>query len=202
MSSQSDNRPTINVSDKCKDDDQNTPFNINQFNDMRSPRYIMPSSLKKKDTELRCVLDHPNAIAPQKREEDAGFDLCSVESTVVCAGHRRLIDTGLIMSFNKKYMGKIYSRSGIAWKNSVDVKAGVIDSGYRNRVKVLLHNFGNVDFQINVGDRIAQIVFEEINPVSEFTVVSNKDDLDKSSRGEGGFGSTGISGLKKDEKKE
>lgn len=79
-------------------------------------------------------------------------------------------------------------RSGLAAKHSIDVGAGVVDHDYRGNVGVILFNFSDKDFQVSVGDRIAQLILERIMtpPVVEV------DELDATTRGAGGFGSTGV----------
>ena len=79
-------------------------------------------------------------------------------------------------------------RSGLAWKHSIDVGAGVIDADYRGPVGVILFNHSDTDFEVKVGDRIAQLIIEVIM----IPDVAEVDDLDSTARGSGGFGSTGI----------
>lgn len=79
-------------------------------------------------------------------------------------------------------------RSGLAWKHSIDVGAGVIDADYRGPVGVILFNHSDMDFDVKVGDRIAQLIIEKIMTPDVVEV----EDLDTTLRGEGGFGSTGI----------
>ncbi|OQV10261.1 hypothetical protein CLAIMM_14286 [Cladophialophora immunda] len=83
--------------------------------------------------------------------------------------------------------GRVAPRSGLAAKHFIDTGAGVIDADYRGEVKVLLFNHGEADFQVNKGDRIAQLVLERIY-TPEIVEVEN---LEESVRGAGGFGSTG-----------
>ena len=85
--------------------------------------------------------------------------------------------------------GRIAPRSGLAAKNFIDTGAGVIDADYRGEVKVLLFNHSEVDFEVKVGDRVAQLVLERIY-TPEVVVV---EELEESVRGAGGFGSTGVS---------
>ena len=80
-------------------------------------------------------------------------------------------------------------RSGLALKHFIDVGAGVIDSDYRGEVKVLLFNHGPTDFEVKTGDRIAQIIIEKIAETKLVKIES----LTTTNRGEGGFGSTGVS---------
>ena len=85
--------------------------------------------------------------------------------------------------------GRVAPRSGLACKNFIDVGAGVVDSDYRGEVKVLLFNFGEQEFKVNPGDRIAQLIIEKYTR-TEIEEVA--DDLDNTVRGAGGFGSTGV----------
>merc|ERR1712127_568412 len=83
---------------------------------------------------------------------------------------------------------RIAPRSGLAVKKFIDVGAGVVDADYRGPVGVVLFNFGEDDFHVKVGDRVAQLILERIS-MAETKEVS---DLDETQRGEGGFGSTGV----------
>jgi dUTP pyrophosphatase len=82
-------------------------------------------------------------------------------------------------------------RSGLAWKNHIDVGAGVVDADYRGNVGVVLFNFSDSDFSVSTGDRVAQLILEKIHVGAE---VVETDELPSTSRGEGGFGSTGVAG--------
>ena len=79
-------------------------------------------------------------------------------------------------------------RSGLAWKHSIDVGAGVVDADYRGPVGVILFNHSDMDFEVKAGDRIAQLIIEIIMTPEVIEV----DDLDSTVRGVGGFGSTGA----------
>ena len=85
--------------------------------------------------------------------------------------------------------GRIAPRSGLAWKKHIDVGAGVIDADYRGNVGVVLFNHGEEDLQVKRGDRIAQLILEKIS----YADIVEVDDLDATARGDGGFGSTGVS---------
>tara|TARA_R110000868_G_scaffold378658_3_gene644158 strand:- start:11935 stop:12381 length:447 start_codon:yes stop_codon:yes gene_type:complete len=125
-------------------------------------------------------------------ESAAGMDIrAALESPVTLKpGERRLIPTGLQMALPSGYEAQIRPRSGLAIRNGITMlnSPGTIDSDYRGEVKVIAINHGQEDFIVNHGDRIAQMV---IAPVVQLKIeeVSN---LDKTERGEGGFGSTGI----------
>ena len=93
----------------------------------------------------------------------------------------------MTLAIPNSFVGLIWPRSGMAVKQGVDVLAGVIDSGYRGEVKVCLLNTGNMPVTIDVGDRIAQILFQE---VPKFKLVETTD-LNETERNSGGFGSSG-----------
>ena len=84
--------------------------------------------------------------------------------------------------------GRIAPRSGLAWKHSIDVGAGVVDSDYRGNVCVILFNFSDEDFIVSKGDRIAQLICERIALTQLF-----ESKLDQTERQDNGFGSTGVS---------
>lgn len=84
--------------------------------------------------------------------------------------------------------GRVAPRSGLAWKNFIDVGAGVIDQDYRGNVGVILFNHSDTPFEIKKGDRIAQLILERI----VHPVVVEADTLSDTDRGAGGFGSTGT----------
>lgn len=132
----------------------------------------------------------PEAILPSMgSDEAAGYDLYASKETSIPPKGKGLVDTGIEMAIPFGAYGRIAPRSGLAWKNFIDVGAGVIDSDYRGEVKVLLFNFGEVDFKVSPGDRIAQIIIENVVP----TAIKEVEELPSSKRGAGGFGSTGVS---------
>ncbi|KAJ6687262.1 DEOXYURIDINE 5'-TRIPHOSPHATE NUCLEOTIDOHYDROLASE [Salix purpurea] len=94
---------------------------------------------------------------------------------------------GLIL-FLKLGFVDLAPRSGLAWKHSIDVGAGVIDADYRGPVGVILFNHSDLDFEVKVGDRIAQLILQKIETGNAVKV----EDLDATVRGAGGFGSTGV----------
>ena len=100
-----------------------------------------------------------------------------------------LVPTGLSISFSEKYEIQIRPRSGLAAKNNISVlnTPGTIDSDYRGEIKIILFNHGANDFIINNGDRIAQMILAPVYKM-ELEEVEN---LPETSRGKGGFGSTG-----------
>jgi len=130
------------------------------------------------------------AIIPAyQTKEAAGFDLHSIEETVINPGERKLIGTGLAFEIEFGYEVQIRPRSGLAYKHGITVlnSPGTIDSDYRGEIKVLLINHGNEPFEIKKGERIAQAV---IAPVVQAKIVE-VEELSDTQRGAGGFGSTG-----------
>jgi len=129
-------------------------------------------------------------------ELSSGVDLLSAEASdaVLKPGKIKLISTGIKIMIPKGYEGQIRPRSGLALKHGITVlnTPGTIDSDYRGIVKVILINLGEEDFNIQRGDRIAQLVIQKIFSPN-FKIVKT---LDKTKRGEGGFGHSGIGLLK------
>jgi dUTP pyrophosphatase len=143
---------------------------------------------------LRVKKIHKDATIPQRKNEgDAGLDLSTTEAFTLEPGERRLVPTGLCFGIPDGYYGQIKPRSGLASKG-VTVDGGVIDRGYTGEVKVILCNHDKEkEFKFNVGDRIAQVLFLPvlIAPLVEV------DNLEETDRGDRGFGSTGMSDMKK-----
>nr|GMD48002.1 deoxyuridine 5'-triphosphate nucleotidohydrolase [Ipomoea batatas] len=130
-----------------------------------------------------------NAVLPSRGSPlSAGYDLSSAAEIKVPARGKALIPTDLSIAVPEGTYARIAPRSGLAWKHSIDVGAGVIDADYRGAVGVILFNHSDVDFQVKVGDRIAQLIIQNIVTPE----VEEVDDLDSTVRGSGGFGSTGV----------
>jgi dUTP pyrophosphatase len=134
----------------------------------------------------------PNAILPTYGSaEAAGADLyaCLEETVTVAPGQTVFVPTGIAMEIPRGYAGLAYARSGLACKQDLAPanKVGVIDSDYRGEFMIALHNHGSQVRTVSHGDRIAQLV---ITPVYTpgFREV---EELSDTSRGAGGFGSTG-----------
>lgn len=118
----------------------------------------------------------------------AGYDLYSAERKIVPARGKALVDTQLSIAVPAGTYGRVAPRSGLASKHMIDTGAGVIDADYRGTVFVLLFNYSDKDFQIEEGDRIAQLILEKIVTPDVVEV----QDLEETLRGSGGFGSTGV----------
>jgi len=127
-------------------------------------------------------------IPTQATPFSAGYDLYAAEAIVVPRLGRKLIKTNVSMAIPMNHYGRIAPRSGLAYKNGIDVLAGVIDSDYRGDIGVILYNTdNNLDFTVNVGDKIAQIIIE---PCAHVNFVKSND-LTATKRGEGGYGHSG-----------
>jgi len=122
----------------------------------------------------------------------AGFDVHAAvdEPVTLQPGERRLIPTGFAIAMPRELEAQIRPRSGLALKHGVTClnTPGTIDADYRGEVKVLLINLGSEPFTISRGDRIAQMVFQEVPPVR----LVEAEELDDTGRGAGGFGHTGT----------
>jgi dUTP pyrophosphatase len=141
-------------------------------------------------SSLKVKLLSEDATAPKRMNEfDAGYDISSADDYIIYPGpHHQAVSTKIAVAIPPGYYGRIAPRSGLAFKYGIDVLAGVIDSGYRNEIKVILVNHGDKNFTICTGDRIAQLIIEKIiTPPVEIV-----DELDSTERGMGGFGSTGV----------
>ena len=139
----------------------------------------------KSATNLTCQVS--GSVPQYAHDGDAGADLTASEKTVVPARERSLVGTGIRLEIPEGYVGLIWPRSGLAIKKGVDCGAGVIDSCYRGEIKVLLFNHSDTEFQIEPGDRIAQILIQKVERVQFIPV----NELSETTRSEEGFGSTG-----------
>ena len=118
---------------------------------------------------------------------DAGADITASEKITIPPRERTLVSTGVRLEIPEGCVGLIWPRSGLAVKKGIDCGAGVIDSHYRGEVKILLFNHSDTEFQVEPGDRIAQILIQEVKRV-EFLPA---DQLNETARKDAGFGSTG-----------
>ncbi len=120
----------------------------------------------------------------------AGMDIVSAENIAIKKGMRHAVSTGFALSIPEGFEIQIRPRSGLALKHGISVlnSPGTIDCDYRGEVKIIIANFGDTDFEIKRGDRIAQMVLSEVPKINLELV----DDLDDTIRGYNGFGSTGV----------
>ena len=139
--------------------------------------------------EIKVKKISESAITPTKANEfDAGWDLYASEDAIIDPSKAELISTDISFAIPEGYVGLIWDRSGMAAKRGLHRFAGVIDSGYRGEVKVCLCNSSDKYCVINAGERIAQILFQEVPAFTMVEVAS----LDDTERGIGGFGSSGL----------
>ena len=137
------------------------------------------------------------AKEPQKAtEESGGYDLYAAEAKTIMPGKNALVCLDLRWAIPKGFCGRIFPRSSLIKDNNVTVEAGLIDADYRGLVYVILFNHSEKVFTVQTGDRIAQAVFFEKFDI-HFEKVSKKEELGATKRGSGGFGSTGITVIKK-----
>ena len=141
---------------------------------------------------IRVVNKSKNTLPAYETAHAAGMDLrADVESTTVLKPmERKLIPTGLYIELPEGFEAQIRPRSGLAFKHGIGIvnSPGTIDADYRGEIKVLLINFSDQPFEINTGDRIAQMVVARHEKAEWHEV----EVLNETTRGEGGFGHTGI----------
>lgn len=138
--------------------------------------------------DIPIIASHVPAYA---HPGDAGADLVSTEAVRLEPGQRALVGTGVRIALPDGYVAFVVPRSGLAAKHGITIvnAPGTVDAGYRGEIKVSLLNTDAIEaYEIAPGDRIAQIVIMPIPRVSFLPV----DELPESTRGEGGFGSTGY----------
>ncbi len=131
----------------------------------------------------------PDAQIPhQAYEGDAGLDLAACEALVLEPGERAVVPTGLAVEIPDGYAGFVQPRSGLAVRHGIGIvnSPGLIDSGYRGEIRVVLLNTGRDPFSVEAGMRIAQLV---VAPVASVRLVE-VDELAGSERGSRGFGSS------------
>lgn len=141
--------------------------------------------------ELRIV--SKSGILPKyETEGSAGMDLSAYlnEPIILKPMERKLVPTGLFIELPMGYEGQVRARSGLAIKKGIGLvnSIGTIDSDYRGELKIPLINFGDEDFVINNGDRVAQLIIAKYERVEPKLAES----LNDTNRGHGGFGHTGV----------
>lgn len=135
-------------------------------------------------------LDPGVPLPSYAHDGDAGLDLCAAEDVVLAPMERAAVATGLAIAVPTGWVGLVHPRSGLALRQGLTVAnaPGTIDAGYRGELKVILVNLGEDAVTIARGDRVAQLVLQEVGAAEVVEV----DDLDDTTRGHGGFGSTGV----------
>ncbi len=142
--------------------------------------------------EVQVINKSNNKLPQYETEYSAGMDLRAFldEPVILKPLERKIIPTGLYISIPKGFEAQVRPRSGLSIKQGITVlnSPGTIDADYRGEIGVILINLSNKDFTINNGDRIAQMIFAKHERIN-WNIVET---LDKTERGEGGFGSTGV----------
>lgn len=142
--------------------------------------------------ELRIINKSANILPAYETEASAGMDLrASLEQSIILKPmERRLIPTGLFIELPAGYEAQIRPRSGLALKHGISIlnSPGTIDADYRGEIKILLINFSNQEFEINNGDRVAQMIVASHEQVQWGEVEL----LTETIRGVGGYGHTGL----------
>ena len=141
--------------------------------------------------ELAIIRVKEGAVLPSRAHEgDAGLDLHACEDAHIGPGERWSVGTGIAVAIPEGHAGLVLPRSGLARKHGIALvnSPGLIDSGYRGEIAVLLLNTDPAEtFRVEPGDRIAQLVLMPIDPAEPIEVEA----LDETARGKGGFGSSG-----------
>ena len=142
--------------------------------------------------QVKIINKSKHSLPKYQTDLSAGMDLIANLNQPITLKplERALIPTGLFIALPAGYEAQIRPRSGLAFKHGITVlnSPGTIDADYRGEIKVLLINLSNTDFTINDGERIAQMVITSYATVQWQLV----EELDTTSRGDGGFGSTGL----------
>ena len=136
------------------------------------------------------LLDDGLPLPRYQHTGDAGLDLPSRVDLIIEPGERAMVPTGIAVAIPDGYAGFVLPRSGLASRHGIALvnSPGLVDSGYRGEMSVVMINTDKHEaFHIKRGDRIAQLVIQKVEDVSIIRV----DELDETSRGAGGFGSTG-----------
>ncbi|CEP60598.1 bifunctional dITP/dUTP diphosphatase LALA0_S01e14642g [Lachancea lanzarotensis] len=149
-----------------------------------------PSTKQQKlNTSLRVQLRSKDATAPTKGSIfAAGYDIYASKETTIPSRGQGMVSTDVSFTVPVGTYGRIAPRSGLAVKNGINTGAGVVDRDYTGEVKIVLFNHSDKDFSVQKGDRVAQLILERIVDDAEVVVVES---LEESTRGAGGFGSTG-----------
>ena len=139
--------------------------------------------------EIKIKKLNPEAKIPQfALKGDVGMDLYSAEEVVIRPGERISCKTGIAMKIPDGYAALIWDKSGPSHKFGIKTLSGVFDSNYTGEYMIGLVNLGKEDYKIEKGQKIAQVLFQKI----EIPEILEVDELEKTNRGTGAFGSTGL----------
>ena len=138
-------------------------------------------------SNVELMIDYGAFVPVRAHDTDAGLDLRSPVKTVIPAHGSVCIDTGIHMALPTGTFGKLESKSGLHVKHDIVCLGGVIDSSYRGSIVVKLYNMGDESYEIERGDKIVQLIIQPCMLPAMLLV----NELDKTERGENGFGSSG-----------
>lgn len=143
------------------------------------------------DLQIPAVLSQGASLPEKAHADDGAADLRAIEALVIAPGQRALVPSGLQIALPEGYAALVLPRSGLALKHGITVlnSPGLIDAGYRGEIGVILQNHGSEPFGVAIGDRVAQLL---VLPLQQWQLVQVST-LPESTRGEGGFGSSGRS---------
>ena len=145
---------------------------------------MVENQVKIKIKKLRA-----DAIIPHYNHDgDAGMDVYSVDDVILWPNEPVAVPTGISIELPKGYVSLIWDKSGLALKSGITTMAGVLDSNYRGEYKIVLFNTTNQYHYIKKGEKIAQILIQPIIQAE----VEEVTELSETTRGSGGFGSTGL----------
>ncbi|KAG6527663.1 hypothetical protein ZIOFF_009789 [Zingiber officinale] len=164
-------------------------YQVNQNDEeiCSSEREILAYLFEEEPLILKVKKLHPAAVIPQRKTMGAaGYDLAIIQTYELHSGERMLLSTGIAVAIPEGHYGRIAARSGIAWKQGVQIGAGVIDQDYRGEVKILVFNLNFDTILLVKGEAVAQLIIEKICVPQVIQV----EDLEETSRGVMGFGST------------
>lgn len=133
-------------------------------------------------------LDQEARVPEYAHQGDAGMDMFSLTEVTLAPGARTVVPTGVAMQVPEGFVALVWDKSGRAVKDGVTTLAGVIDSGYRGEVGIVLLNTSDQELVIEKHQKVAQILIQPVHS-AQLEVVESLEDSD---RGEGGFGSTGL----------
>ena len=119
---------------------------------------------------------------------DAGMDIFSAEETIIKAGEIKSVRTGVKIELPEGFVALVWDKSGLALKNGIKTMAGVIDSGYRGEIGIVLANLSDQDYKIEKGQKIAQMLIQKVERME----IKEVKELSETKRGADGFGSTGL----------
>ena len=135
-------------------------------------------------------LGHGVKSLKYEHDGDSGIDLFASDTVEIKPMERKIVGTGIRISMEKGLEAQTRPKSGLALNHGITLlnTPGTIDSNYRGEIKIILINLGEKSYIVEKGKKIAQLIFQKV----EYPAIEEVSELDSTSRGEGGFGSTGL----------